>query len=85
MDKANSIEARVIESMLRIFGDKYRGAITGETTMEDLDAWDSLSFIDLLLDLEEEFATRFSMNDSAEMISVPAICAIVEKQRGAAE
>ena len=52
------------------FGEKHRDAITEATTMDDIDEWDSMSFLDLVVDLEAEFSVRFTPNETAQMFQV---------------
>lgn len=52
-------------------------AITLESTPDTIDAWDSLRLLDLLLALEQQTKLQFDPDRLGEMLSVPAILAII--------
>lgn len=64
------------------FGDHCRGKITDQTTMEDVEEWDSFSFIDLLMTVEERFGVKFEPDEMTEMYRVGAIREAIERKRG---
>ena len=47
--------------------------ISIESSNQNLEEWDSLGHITLLLELEAEYGTSFSAEESLELISVEAI------------
>jgi acyl carrier protein len=47
--------------------------VSRETSNQNLEEWDSLGHITLLLELEAEYATSFSTEESLELTSVEAI------------
>ncbi len=55
------------------FGEKYRGTITAETTMDHIPEWDSMTFLDLVVDLEGAFGVRFRPNETAQLFKVGLI------------
>jgi len=75
-----SISDRIVEILCREFGDAYRGVITSDTVREDIEIWDSLSGVRLLLALEREFKARFSMDEAAAMTSVREIRDVIERK-----
>ena len=75
-----SITDRIVEILCREFGDAYRGVISSDTIREDIEIWDSLSGVRLLLALEREFKARFSMDEAAAMVSVREIRDVIERK-----
>ena len=49
-------------------------------TMETIEKWDSLSHLNLIMDLEKEFGIRFPMNKIPDLNSVEAIVKELEKE-----
>jgi acyl carrier protein len=48
-------------------------SIGEETSMDTVDAWDSLKHLNLVLALEEQFGMSFSEEQSMEILSYPLI------------
>ncbi len=60
------------------FGEEYRSQISAATTMDDIPEWDSLSFLDLVMEIEDEFSVKISPNEVAQMFQFGNIVRIVE-------
>ena len=45
-----------------------------------IEAWDSMAHTTLIMELEEEFNTEFSLDEEIEMTSVPDIVAMLESK-----
>lgn len=58
--------------------------ITVDSTPDTLEAWDSLRLLDLILAIEQQAQIEISPDRLEEMMSVPAILAIVEDARKSA-
>ena len=59
-------------------------AIDATTTAQDVDGWDSLAHIRLVVSIEKAFALRFSAAEISELQNVGDMAAlIVKKQTGA--
>ncbi len=57
--------------------------ITLETNMKDIDSWDSLTHMELIVSLEDEFGIEFTADEIMEMTDVAKIEKIVgEKTNG---
>lgn len=54
--------------------------ITPTTRDEDLQSWDSLGQVNLIMALEQEFGVYIEVEDFGELKSVPAILAYLDKQ-----
>ena len=59
------------------------GKITLESTPDTLEAWDSLRLLDLILAIEQQAQVEISPDRLEEMMSVPAILAIIEDAKRA--
>lgn len=55
--------------------------ITDKTTMEEIDTWDSLTHMELIVNLESELNIEFDGDEIAEMISVGAIEKAIASKR----
>lgn len=53
-------------------------AVTAETTARDVDAWDSLMHVTLMLNVEREFKIRFTSAEIASLKNVSELTALVE-------
>jgi len=58
-------------------------AITAEMTPDDLDGWDSLSMLNMILDLQDRLDIAFEPADVEGMTSVGAVAAVVEAKLAA--
>ena len=54
--------------------------ITETTRNEDLEAWDSLGQVNLIMALEQAFGVYIEVEDFDQLTSVPAIIAYLGKQ-----
>lgn len=78
------LDPRVRDVLVEIFGDKYRDRLTLDTTMDDVDEWDSAAFVDLVMALEERFDVKISMGEAAAMTDVRTIQQVLDGKRQAA-
>ena len=79
---AVSQELQTIDEVFcALFGEEFHGKIRPETTMDDIEPWDSFSFIDLISLLEDRFEMTFEPDEMAEMYRVDNIVNIVQKRR----
>jgi acyl carrier protein len=51
-----------------------------ETTADDIDAWDSLSHINLVLAIEMEFKIRFALGELQSLKNVGHLVDLIEKK-----
>lgn len=54
--------------------------INADSSPENLDAWDSVQHLNLVLALEQEFGVPFDPEDIDQMKTVGAISALVERK-----
>ncbi len=53
---------------------------TPELTAQDVDEWDSLSHIRVIVSIEEEFGIRFSVSEISGLKNVGEIAALIESK-----
>ena len=54
--------------------------VNENTTSADIDDWDSLEHINLIVSVEEEFGFKFSMNEVVHMSNVGDMIKIIEEK-----
>jgi acyl carrier protein len=54
--------------------------VTPDLAFGDLPQWDSLGHMEVMMRLEEEYGIEISADTIAELISVPDICAYLERE-----
>jgi len=55
-----------------------------DMTAADVEAWDSLTHINLIVDIEREFKVRFTTGEITGLKTVGDLAALVDKKRSAA-
>jgi acyl carrier protein len=78
---ADVLFERVRTVLSDVFG-VSEGDITRDTTHEDLEGWDSLNLINVMMALEAEFGIALEVDDAAKLVSVPEILSLLA-ERGA--
>lgn len=54
--------------------------IADETTADDIDAWDSLTHVQLIVAVEKEFSLKFSTVEVMKLKNVGDFIALIEKK-----
>lgn len=72
-----AIDPRIIDVFCAEFGEEHRFNLTSQTTMDDIEPWDSSTFLNLVMALEEEFGVEFSDSEAAQMFQLGHIQRIV--------
>lgn len=54
--------------------------ISNETTADDIDAWDSLTHVQLIVAVEKEFGLKFSTVEVMKLKNVGDFIALIEKK-----
>lgn len=73
------IENKVKKVMSTIFKVDLN-EISDNSNPNNLDNWDSMAHMNLIVGLEEEFDLLFDANDITEMINFKAICSIINSK-----
>ena len=75
------IMAKLNEIFCDVFDDEDI-VLTNETTADDIEDWDSLEQINLLVAIEKQFNIKFQLADVADLENVGARADLVEKLLG---
>jgi acyl carrier protein len=81
MDKPND---QILDKVRRVVTRTFPTAttnITAETALETLAGWDSLGHINLMMEMEREFAVRFSTENLSESKTVGGICELLHQMQ----
>jgi acyl carrier protein len=70
---SDEIYERVKGVFRTILSEKQFAAFHPEASMDDIDGWDSMTHLELIVGLESEFNRRIDGLDAASMIYVPVI------------
>jgi acyl carrier protein len=68
------------EVFRRIFDDEAL-TVSRATTAQDIEAWDSVQNVTLMLDVETEFKVRFSTSEMAYLKNVGDLVDLIEKKQ----
>jgi len=71
---------RIFQDVFGLTPDQYHDKLSSD----ELEAWDSVMHLTLLLTLEQKFGVSFDPQVAAKLTSVPAIKAALERQLGPA-
>ena len=77
--------AEVYEKLNKVFQDVFDDetiTVHDETTSEDIEDWDSLEHINLVVAVENEFGVHFSMGQVNKMKNVGEMVNIILQQLG---
>ena len=81
----DDLEDRLKSVFAGRFGEQLRTQLGPRTEMKDIPKWDSLTFLDLVGDVEESFGVAFAPHELADMLSYAGILALVRKKVAAKE
>lgn len=76
MSSAEILE-KIQEVMVDVF-DIDDLVVTPETTAEDIEEWDSLSHIRLMVAIEREFGVKFTNSEIEDLKNVGALISLIE-------
>ena len=75
----DDVRNRIIEIAADVLGESA-SSISIETTPADVEAWDSLAQLNLMVALEDEFAIQLVPEDLELMTSIGAIASLVSSR-----
>ena len=73
----------VIEELTKVFEEVFdqKGLqISPETTANDIEGWDSMSHVTMLMAVEEHFGIEFKPYEIANLVNVGALISLVDKK-----
>ena len=72
------LDDRLLSVFCKVFGAKYRDQVGPATSMDDIPEWDSTSFLDLVLSIEDEFGVTFTPDESVQMFQLGHIQRLID-------
>lgn len=81
----DDLEDRLKSVFADRFGEHLRAQLGPTTEMKDIPKWNSLTFVELVGDLEDAFGVVFAPHELADMLSYTGILALVRKKVAAKE
>lgn len=73
----DSVQEQVQEVFREVFDDATL-VLRDDMTADDIEAWDSLGLVNLIVALEDTFDIKFAATEISEMQSVGAILTIIQ-------
>lgn len=73
----------VFEKLTTVFQDVFDDdeiVLSDETTSSDIEDWDSLNHINLVVSIEKEFGMKFSMGETQKMKNVGEMVTILQSR-----
>jgi acyl carrier protein len=56
--------------------------VTEKTTAKDVDGWDSLNHVNLIIAVEKAFAIKLTTKEATTLANVGELIALIDKKRG---
>ena len=73
------LRSQMMETFRDIFGDPDL-IITDKTTADDVEAWDSLTHVDLILALERRFRVKFTTGEVSKLHNVGDLVSLIQRK-----
>lgn len=77
---SDDVYARVEQIFQAMLGEKDFESFHAAATMDEVDGWSSLTFLEMIMALEGEFNIRIDGLDAANLTSVPNILEYLKAQ-----
>lgn len=77
-----NVLSKMTEVFKRVFDDETI-QLMDATTAQDIPGWDSLTHINLIIEIEEDFDLKFTVDDIAGLRNVGEMVAMVERKLAA--
>jgi acyl carrier protein len=81
MTSSEAIMSKLTDVFIDVFDDDDI-ALTNETTAGDVDGWDSLTHVRLMLTVERAFKVKFSAAEIGKLKNVGDLVALIQQQGG---
>lgn len=72
-----------VQEIFRDLFDEPELVLTRETTADDVEAWDSLSHVNLVAQIESEFSIRFALGEIQSLTNVGDMLDLVAEKTAA--
>lgn len=80
------MDTPLLDSVRRIVADVFEvpeDQVKAESSPDNVESWDSIHHLNLVLALEQEFGVQFTPEEIEQLLSVELIVALVEEKRRA--
>lgn len=80
----NMMREEILVNLTKVFREEFDNesiVLTEETTADDVEEWDSLEHINLIVAVEEEFGIKFTMSEVTGMKNVGKMVDIIEERK----
>ncbi|MGE5466270.1 MAG: acyl carrier protein [Ignavibacteria bacterium] len=77
-------ESEIMDQLVAVFREFFhndRLEISAATTAKDVEGWDSLMHMNLILGVEKHFKVKFKLGEIVMMNNVGDLCALVQKHQ----
>lgn len=74
----------IIDELTPVFREVFDDdsiVLTNQTTADDIDAWDSLSHMNLIMAVELKFKVKFALGELQALKNVGELAVLVERKR----
>lgn len=78
-----SLELSTLTEVFRHVFEDDELTITRETTAADIESWDSLMHVSLILAVEKTFGVRFSSSEVSSLMNVGMLMELISAKKGA--
>mgnify|MGYP002821652615 CR=1 FL=1 len=75
------LDSKLIDVFCLHFGEGNRSQLSAETDMDDVESWDSLSYIDFVIAIEDAYDLEFTETESAQMFQLGHIQRIINSAK----
>ena len=75
----DQLRSRITETFRDVFGDSTL-AISDSMTAEDVEEWDSLTHINLIVALEREFRVKFTTGEVSNLKNVGDLVVLIQRK-----
>jgi acyl carrier protein len=75
----DQLRSRVTETFRNVFGDSAL-VISDGMTAEDVEQWDSLTHINLIVALEREFRVKFTTGEVSKLKNVGDLISLIQRK-----
>ncbi len=75
----DQLRSRITETFRNVFDDSAL-VLSDDMTAEDVDQWDSLSHINLIVALEREFRIKFTTGEVSKLKNVGELTSLIQRK-----
>lgn len=75
------IDPKLINLFCRLLGEEVRAGLTWESTMETTPGWDSLTFLDIVEEVEKDYGVKIPDDQIVTMRSLGEIQSLLDELR----